>query len=252
MEQRHLSTAIVAILLLFTARPVQAVEAPLTFTSGTRQVSLIELFTSQGCSSCPPAERWLSRLKHRPGLWQSFVPVAFHVDYWDYLGWRDTLADAAYSLRQRRYRSEGGIRTVYTPGFVVNGSEWRGWFERTALPESRRPAGNLTVRVSNKQLTAQYTPVGDSNSATQLNVALLGADFSQQVEAGENRGRKLTQDFSVLHFMRLEANGNRWQAALPQISGNYGRLALAAWVSRAGTQRPLQATGGWLGTLAGD
>src|SRR5205809_201633 len=60
-----------------------------TFESGPARVHVIELFTSQGCSSCPPAEAWLSKLKNEPRLWKDFMPIAFHVDYWDRLGWRD-------------------------------------------------------------------------------------------------------------------------------------------------------------------
>jgi len=62
------------------------------FETGPQKTHLIELFTSQGCSSCPPAEAWLSKLKNEPGLWKNFVPLAFHVDYWDRLGWRDPFA----------------------------------------------------------------------------------------------------------------------------------------------------------------
>ena len=69
--------------------PLVSPAAPVTFASTARQTSLLELYTSEGCSSCPPAEAWLSGLKDNPGLWRDFVPVAFHVDYWNYLGWRD-------------------------------------------------------------------------------------------------------------------------------------------------------------------
>src|SRR5437868_3719162 len=71
------------------------------FQSGEDQTVLLELYTSEGCSSCPPAEQWMTQLKNAPGLWKSFVPVAFHVDYWDYLGWKDVLSSPNYSQRQR-------------------------------------------------------------------------------------------------------------------------------------------------------
>ena len=77
--------------------------APIQFQSPERQVALVELYTSEGCSSCPPAESWLSGLKEKPGLWSEFVPVAFHVDYWNYLGWRDKWSSKEYSDRQRDY-----------------------------------------------------------------------------------------------------------------------------------------------------
>jgi hypothetical protein len=76
-----------------------------TFQSGPARVGLLELYTSEGCSSCPPAESWLSGLAGNDALWKDVVPVAFHVDYWDYLGWRDVFASSAFSERQRDYAS---------------------------------------------------------------------------------------------------------------------------------------------------
>lgn len=77
----------------------------LTLESGEERVRVIELFTSEGCSSCPPADAWLSGLMDDPGLWNSLIPVAFHVDYWDHIGWKDRFSDAAFTERQRRYAS---------------------------------------------------------------------------------------------------------------------------------------------------
>lgn len=102
------------------------------FTSTETQVRLVELYTSEGCSSCPPADRWLSGLLTSPHLWGSIIPIAFHVSYWDYLGWHDSFALDEYSQRQRAYANLGKTG-VYTPGFFVNGQEWRGFFERSAF-----------------------------------------------------------------------------------------------------------------------
>ena len=93
------------------------------FESGEHKVSLLELYTSEGCSSCPPADRWLSDLKNHHQLWKNVVPVAFHVDYWDYIGWQDRFADGRYSQRQRDFAREQSLTTVYTPGFILNGKE---------------------------------------------------------------------------------------------------------------------------------
>src|SRR5438552_17449486 len=97
------------------------------FETGNTQSTLIELFISEGCSSCPPAEKWLSGLKSNRDLWKKIVPVAFHVDYWDRLGWRDRFAKPEFTSRQQRYAAAWGGDSGYTPGFVVNGKEWRGW-----------------------------------------------------------------------------------------------------------------------------
>ncbi len=102
-----------AVLVSLNASP-QAAE--LSFTSGPGNVHLLELFTSEGCSSCPPAEAWLSKLKDDPRLWRDFVPLAFHVDYWDGLGWRDPFASKVWTARQYQYSARWKSSTVYTPG----------------------------------------------------------------------------------------------------------------------------------------
>ncbi len=86
--------------------------APLQFTSPETRVTLLELYTSEGCSSCPPADRWLSGLRDDPRLWREVVPVAFHVDYWDAIGWPDRFASAAHSERQRTYARSGHVGSV--------------------------------------------------------------------------------------------------------------------------------------------
>jgi len=235
-----------AIVLGYHSTAVRAAEA-LHFDSGPRQLTLVELYTSQGCSSCPPAERWISKLKADPRLWRSIIPVAFHVDYWDYLGWHDTLADASYSQRQRRYHKEGKLRTVYTPAFVVNGEEWRSWFGLRQLPESTTKPGSLSVTVERTRLHASFTAATAPLTPLQLNVAILGMDIRESIAAGENRGHTLTQDFAVLTLQHKMSDTGNWvlPLTLPYRHGNK-RLALAVWVSRPHVQGPIQATGGWL------
>lgn len=217
------------------------------FNSGNMQTTLVELFTSQGCSSCPPAERWLGDLKDDPRLWKEIVPVAFHVDYWDYIGWQDIYANPEYSARQRRYRSENGIRSVYTPGFVVNGQEWRGWFKKRSLPLAKTTSGQLQVTLNDKQLKATYTAAKQIDQVLNLSVALLGVGLQVDVERGENSGRRLSQDFTVLQYITLASSDGNWTATLPD-TRVYGdaRPAIAIWVSGRGSQKPLQAVGGWL------
>ena len=111
-----------------------------TFQSGPAATALIELYTSEGCSSCPPAERWLSELKTDKALWTAFVPVAFHITYWDDLGWPDAYAKPAFTQRQRDYASAWNSPSIYTPEFVYQGREWH---LRDSPPPASRP-GVLT------------------------------------------------------------------------------------------------------------
>lgn len=227
--------------------PLTASAQTQQFDSGPDRVALVELFTSQGCNSCPPAERWLGELQRDPRLWRELVPVAFHVDYWDRLGWRDEFARAEYSQRQRQYRREGRVGSVYTPGFVVDGREWQGWFRRGPLPERAVPAGRLRLSVRGQAVEARFDPVAGGDGVLQLHLALLGVGIESQIGAGENRGKRLSQDFTVLGHRAVPSREGRWRSDLPRYAAPAGaRLALAAWVSRAGDQAPLQALGGWL------
>ena len=165
-----------------------------TFQSAEQAVPLIELFTSEGCSSCPPADRWMKGLRQSEHLWDKFVPLAFHVDYWDYIGWKDPFASREYSQRQRRYASEFGESTVYTPGMRIAGEQWRNWYQSEAPDQLKsEKVGRLTFEVTNNtQFLASFS---QSNDSMQLNIAVLGLDMSSHVKRGENRGKTLQHDF---------------------------------------------------------
>ncbi len=224
------------------------------FESGDTQSTLIELFTSEGCSSCPPAEKWLGGLKSNRDLWNKIIPVAFHVDYWDRLGWRDRFAKPEFSSRQQRYAAAWGGDSVYTPDFVVNGKEWRGWFGGNVTPKSSTKVGVLRVSYGNDgKVNATFVPATTQPGPLALNVALLGNNLKSDVERGENSGRKLRHDFVVLDLIKIDMahESDHWTAsvALPMRSGNDKPTALAAWITENGM--PIQATGGWLGDVAG-
>src|SRR5215207_1393013 len=116
------------------------------FASGENRVSLLELYTSEGCSSCPPAERWLGSLRDAPGLWRDFVPVALHVNYWDKLGWPDRFASKEFTEREYAYAAKWNNSSVYTPCFVRDGSEWRR--ESRAPSPTKEKAGELKITLS--------------------------------------------------------------------------------------------------------
>jgi hypothetical protein len=224
---------------------------PKTFESGDMQSSLIELFTSEGCSSCPPAEKWLSGLKSNQDLWKKIIPVAFHVDYWDHLGWRDRFAKPEFTSRQHRYAAAWGGDSVYTPSFVVNGKEWRDWFGGNAMPITSTKVGVLRVSVGDDgKVSATFAPDTMQARPLALNVALLGNDLESDVKRGENSGHKLRHDFVVLQLAKSEMTkqGNLWTgtALLSSNAGTYKATALAAWVKSGEIAPPIQATGGWL------
>ncbi len=238
---------------LFTQVVTTTHAQELRLQSSAKQTALIELYTSEGCSSCPPAEAWLSQLKADPGLWTSFVPVAFHVDYWDNLGWRDRFAAAKFTARQRAYAVEWGGGSLYTPALAVNGREWRGWSgERKFSTANKEDVGILTAETKDAHRFAiTFERQQNSDAQWQAHLALLGCEISSRIGAGENNGRNLRHDFVVLDKrstpMKSKEKVATAEIALDSASpADVPQKAIAIWVARPDQPVPVQATGGWL------
>lgn len=223
---------------------VQA-KSTIAFQSGEQQTALIELYTSEGCSSCPPADSWLSQLKTDPKLWQDFIPIAFHVDYWDYIGWKDTMALPGNTQRQAQYKAENKIRFAYTPGFVINGQEWQGWFKQRSLPILNRPkVGVLKTEISADNVDIKYF---GAKQELDYHIVILGFDIHSQIKSGENAGRLLSHDFVALSHDIVKANNNHVLLNKPNSEPfNQGRLAIAIWINTPDSLTPIQTVGGWL------
>ncbi|MCP4409633.1 MAG: DUF1223 domain-containing protein [Gammaproteobacteria bacterium] len=222
-----------------------------TFSSSNKRVNLLELYTSEGCSSCPPADQWLSRFQNDDTLWKELIPVAFHVDYWNYIGWPDRFASPRYSKRQRDYAINGNVSTVYTPGILLNGREWRSWHYMRPLDlGNSENAGKLSVDLNNDKFTAHFQTVQKPTLKVYLNIVILGFDLITKVKAGENRGRELEHDFVVLGYSRRPMvqmeNSYSVSDILPEQIAPAVKTGLAAWVDYADDLTPVQATGGWL------
>lgn len=255
-------SALAAAALLSTAGNIPAsVAGEVAFQSRAgERASLLELYTSEGCSSCPPAEAWLGRLKANPRLWTEFVPVAFHVDYWDNLGWKDRFASGTFTARQRDYAARWGGDSIYTPGFVLDGREWRNWGASGGQPPASGRAadpGSLvaTVRENGRAVKVVFQPTNQPKAAREAFVTLLGFDLQSSVKAGENRGRALSHDFVALGWEKQTLTpgpAGRQEATvrLPEPPKDAGRLALAVWVTEAGKPGAEQVVGGWLTAAA--
>ena len=210
------------------------------FESGPQKTHLIELFTSQGCSSCPPAEAWLSKLKAEPGLWKDFVPIAFHVDYWDRLGWRDPFAAKEWTARQYQYSEVWKNESVYTPGFVLDGREW---MDRSVPKLSSEKPGSLKLSIVNGKAIAEFVSANGATKDVDLHVTTLGFDLTTKVTAGENRGRNLGQDFVVLSLSNEKISGGKSDFAF---NPDPRAGAIAAWITLRNQIEPIQVVGGWL------
>lgn len=227
-----------------------AADVSLSFNSGRQRVSVLELYTSEGCSSCPPADAWLRRWRRHPDLWLRIIPLAFHVDYWNYLGWQDRYARSEFSQRQRRYALLGAVSAVYTPGFVRDGREWRGWLRGDdAVLAAPAPAGELKVRLQAGKLSASYD-ADPAEPALKLWLATLAFDQQSAVSRGENSGHVLHHDFVVQTLTRYAGHKQQdrwtWQLDYAPPVGGAEQKAIVFWVTVDDDPTPRQATGGWL------
>ncbi|MDH5517078.1 MAG: DUF1223 domain-containing protein [Gammaproteobacteria bacterium] len=175
------------------------------FNSARHKVSLLELYTSEGCSSCPPAESWLSRLKQQQASSESLVALAFHVSYWDYLGWKDPFSSSTYDLRQRTKVKQQGGRTVYTPQFFFNGKTLRSTaFFSNQVQQAAKSDAALSIKAELTDMDTELllsvaikpldTKLGDQ---LRLNVALYQNDITSSIKAGENKGRVALHQYVV-------------------------------------------------------
>jgi hypothetical protein len=180
------------------------------------RVVVLELFTSQGCSSCPPADRLLSRLGRDPELGERVAPLSFHVDYWNRLGWRDPFSSPEWSERQERYARALRARSVYTPQLVVDGKrEMVGSNEGLVLDAihhslAEPPVGRLAVEVGAPEdgalpvsVTAELEDGAGHAPPLDLMLALFQTGLETEVPRGENAGRHLANDYVVRRLTRV-------------------------------------------------
>ena len=212
--------ALPIVLMLSLSQPVLA-GGQCVAQSGAGTTALVELYTSEGCSSCPPADRWLSGLGSRGYVPGRVVPLSLHVDYWDYIGWKDPYAKGEFSGRQRKMSALQRQAFVYTPQVMLQGEDFRGWggsaFERAIERINAQPAkaqisleiASVGKRAISVQARAQVLDASQRADAA-LYLAAYENKLASQVTAGENRGERLQHDYVVLE----------WQGPLPFSSGS--------------------------------
>ena len=234
-----------AAVLAFTAQAGD----PVTVSSGDTQTAVVELFTSEGCSSCPPADRWLAKLIELPRDQLDVLALSFHVDYWDYLGWKDRFSSAAYTRRQRQLGANNLQHTIYTPEFFVNGMEARGAgniMEKIRKANGRQAPVALTMTVSGdtKGLVVELQSTRDRSTIGQLQHRYLVYEnnLSTDVERGENSGETLRHQ-QVVRYMSQEQNlqdSNRHRIEIDP-AWNPRNVGVAVLVTSPGDRQYLQA-----------
>ena len=189
--------------------------------------AVVELFTSQGCSSCPPADRIIGELAKDP----SVIALSLPIDYWDYLGWKDTLADSRFSARQKAYSQMRGEREVYTPQVVVNGSKHVIGSDRarieSAIEDTKKADGVMSVPISmalaGKQINISVAASGKGAAMAHGEVWICSISKAVPIAIGrgENRGREITYHNVVRNLLKVgDWNGSSgsWTVPLENIS----------------------------------
>ncbi|MGF6772749.1 hypothetical protein P3T18_005243 [Paraburkholderia sp. GAS199] len=213
--------AIVASLTGGLASEADAAAALCTADSPAHRVALVELYSSEGCNSCPPADNWLSQFK-TSGAAQSIVPLALHVDYWNSLGWTDRFSQHRFTERQQKLTDLSGGHTIYTPEVFVSGRELRGWSQRDSF-QSR--IGKLVAEPAQANVALELKPqtagafdvdahftshAADASAPLNAYLAVYENALSSQVGAGENSG-------VTLHHERVV---RQWIGPVPLVAGN--------------------------------
>lgn len=248
--------SIVTFHLMLGTTVAMAQNAQCTFKSPSHRMVLAELFTSEGCSSCPPADRWLSKELKSSGRTQQVLPLSFHVDYWDYIGWKDPYAKPQYTARQYNHKSAGNTKIIYTPQFLFSGKEAREWrdlesFRQLLAANSKEsPALNIQLNmkpgsVSELQLSVQTEWIGKAASSGRAYVVVYEDGLSQKVTSGENRGESLKHDGVVRSFngpyrVTSQAPVVVLKASLDSV-WNRGNLGIGVFVENEDGTQVLQA-----------
>lgn len=220
---------IAACAVLAVSGAAEAATAMCSAHSPAHRVALVELYSSEGCSSCPPADQWLSQFKDR-GAAQGIVPLALHVDYWNSLGWTDRFSQRRFTDRQQALTDLGGGHTIYTPEVFVSGRELRSWSQRDSFASHIRAvnaepaqasialdlqpqaggAFNVDARFAGDPKADPNSQAGAAGGTLNAYVAIYQNALSSQVRAGENGG-------TVLHHERVV---RQWIGPVPLVAGH--------------------------------
>ena len=206
--------------------------------------TIVELYTSEGCSSCPPADKWLSRLKADPAI----VALAFHVDYWDRLGWKDRFASPAFTQRQAEQQRPSGARFSYTPQVIVDGADRPDWPRASIGSQPRTPA---PVEVALARDGSRFDATVKAAAGAPMRLAAYWAVTEQghvsAVKAGENDGVTLSHDYVVREYRSVTAWEGRADAPVnlsfePSVSADPAHpRQVNLVIVNAATGRPVQA-----------
>jgi hypothetical protein len=200
---KSVAICIASLASALTAPSILAAQA-CSVHSAASVTPVIELYTSEGCNSCPPADKWLSKLKAEP----SIVALAFHVDYWDRLGWKDRFSSPAYTQRQAQQQVPSGARFSYTPQVIVDGADRPDWpGVNSSIASKQRPAAHVDVQLARdgNHFSATVAPAADAPARLAAYWAVTEQGYISAVKAGENQGVTLNHDYVVREYLPVAA-----------------------------------------------
>jgi len=221
----------------------------LTVETGAQQMAVVELYTSEGCSSCPPADEWLEALIEIESDEIDVLALAFHVDYWDYIGWKDRFGDPKHTNRQRQLGANNKQRSIYTPEFFVGGKEARG----TGNVLSQIYAANetdasiqlkLSVRKKGNYFQIELEPGGEEPGSKMLHhrYFIYEKNLTSDVTRGENSGETLSHQNVVRYMSRaLKLNESNQHSITIDPDWQLENIGVAALVTTPGNESYLQA-----------
>ena len=227
-----------------------------TAASSPQRVAVLELYTSEGCDSCPPADLWVSGLPAKKLAVSRLIPLAFHVDYWNHLGWVDPYAQARFSDRQRQHSKRRGASFVFTPQLLLNGQDYRRGLlfddidGKVKTINQSKPLADIKLTLNNNGSTldsrVETVVKNTGQQGAQLYLALYENNLVTAVKAGENKGRTLKHDFVVRELvgpLALDANGGARHQHAFQLDPHWKPqdLKLAAFVQHPQSGDVLQA-----------
>ncbi len=196
------ATTVLALALLAASGTSLAQSAACSVQSAATVTPVLELYTSEGCSSCPPADKWLSTFKDKaPYASGGAVIQAFHVGYWDHIGWVDRFAAPANTSRQRQIAAWNGQRSIYTPQAVLNGADWRGWWNNQPPTSTATAPAHITLkRLAPDHFEAVVLPRHGAPATWSAYWTITEHGHTSKVKAGENAGAALAHDFVVRQY----------------------------------------------------
>jgi hypothetical protein len=221
-----------------------------TLVKSQRGFALIELFSSEGCSSCPPAERVMHKLMGKADSLQlSVYIIEFHVDYWDYLGWKDTLANNIYTQRQQHYSDFLKLNSIYTPQAVINGkTEMVGSDEdkinetiTKELSDSMHTSINCNTSVKNQAIEVDYSVIGNTVECN-LNFAIVESGLNVYIKKGENAGKTINHDNVARVFESIKLDSAKGRITLYAPHVNLQRSKLICFVQNRSNMNIIAAT----------